>query len=66
MNQNFTSSPPPPLGTGDFTFQSNEFTLSHYTSIVAVTCSVVSVFVLMNVVLIKEYLKKRNLTDSNV
>ena len=63
MNQ---SSPPPPLVNGDFTVENTSFTLSHFISLVAVTCSVVSVFLLVNTIVIKEYLRKRNLVDSNV
>ena len=59
-------SPPPPLKNGDFTVENTSFTLSHFTGLVAVTCSVVSVFVLVNTVLIKEYLRKRKILDSIV
>ena len=57
---------PPPLQPGDFYVENTSFTLSHFSSLVAVSCSIISAFLLVNTVLIKEYLRKRTILDSQV
>ena len=58
--------PPPVLSHGDFNVVTGDttFTLQHLAGATATVCSIVTVFALVNVVVVNEYIRRRRALTS--